>query len=80
MLKISLLASCNRSEINFLQGSLIFTLAQMKSTCSKILLLLTLIRSPFRYKWRWFNYKVMTLWKMLFPRKTYCNFMPHSLF
>jgi hypothetical protein len=61
MLKKSLLASLNSSEINFLQGSLIFTPAEMKSACSKILLLLTLMRSPHRCKWRWLNYKVMTL-------------------
>jgi hypothetical protein len=35
----------NSSKMNFLQVSLIFTLAQMESVCSKILLLLTLMRS-----------------------------------
>jgi hypothetical protein len=43
-------------------------------------LLLTLMRSPHRCKWRWLNYKVMTLWKMLFPKEIYCTFMPDTLF
>jgi hypothetical protein len=48
MLK-NMLTSFNSSEINFLQGSLNF---YTSSACSKILLLLTLMRSPHRYKWR----------------------------
>jgi hypothetical protein len=38
--------------MNFLQGLLIFTLAEMKPACSIILLLLTLMMSLHRCKWR----------------------------
>jgi hypothetical protein len=58
MLKNKFVSIIHQLWNGFFQGSLIFTLAQMKSACSKILLMLTLMRSPHRFKWRWMNYSL----------------------
>lgn len=78
--RISSLTSFNSPEMSFLQGLLILTLAELKYTYSKILLLLTLMRTPNRFSWRWFNYKVMTFSDIFFLKDIYCSFILGSQF